>query len=108
MVNLSINELKLITKTRGIKGYERISEDRLLSALNESEPLKTIREIRKKNRDEDKIFRDLNFLFEPQSIIMNLKKVLVLLIIAIFNMKVWEIRKKNYQSKNTFMLSDHI
>ena len=38
-----------------------MSEDGKLSARNESEPLKTIREIRKENRDEDKIFRDLNF-----------------------------------------------
>ena len=27
MVNLSLNELKLIAKIRGIKGYESMSED---------------------------------------------------------------------------------
>ena len=60
MLSLSLNELKLITKSRGIKGYKSISKDRLLSALNESESVKenetildptkvnkTIREIRK-------------------------------------------------------------
>ena len=66
MVNLSLNELKLIAKIRGIKGYERMSEDKLLSALNALKSVKTIREIRKENRDEDKVFRDLNFLLEPQ------------------------------------------
>ena len=40
MVNLSLNELKLISKFRGIKGYESMSEDKLLSALNASESLK--------------------------------------------------------------------
>ena len=66
MLNLSLNELKLIAKSRGIKCYKSISEDRLLSALNASESVKeseympdprkinkTIREI-KENYDEDK------------------------------------------------------
>ena len=33
MLNLSLNELKLIAKSRGIKGYKSMSEDRLLIAL---------------------------------------------------------------------------
>ena len=32
--------MKLIAKSRGIKGYKSMSEDRLLSSLNESEPVK--------------------------------------------------------------------
>ena len=36
MVNLSLNQLKLIAKIRGIKGYERMFEDKLLGALNAS------------------------------------------------------------------------
>ena len=36
MLNLSPKELKAITKIRGIKGYQSMSEDRLLSALTES------------------------------------------------------------------------
>ena len=36
MVNLSLNELKLIAKFRVIKVYEGMSEDKLLSALNAS------------------------------------------------------------------------
>ena len=65
-----------------------MSEDRLLSALNASESVKeseadekfrkktvmtdptkqykSISEIRKKNSDEDKIFRDLRFLLDPE------------------------------------------
>ena len=39
---------------------------------------------------------------------MNLKKLFVLLIITIFNMKVLEIKTKIYQSKNIFILSDLI
>ena len=34
MLNLSSNELKLIAKSRGIKGYKSMSEDRLSRALN--------------------------------------------------------------------------
>ena len=56
MLNLSLNELKLIAKSRGIKGFKNKPEDRLLSALNASESVKmpdptnknrTIREMRK-------------------------------------------------------------
>ena len=41
MLSLSPKELKLIEKSRGIKGYKIMSEDRLLSTLKASEePLK--------------------------------------------------------------------
>ena len=43
-----------------------MSEDKLLSAPNESESVKTITEIRKEYRDEDKILRDLDFIFDPE------------------------------------------
>ena len=49
MVNLSMVELELIAKIKGIKGYERMSEDKLLSALNAPESMKTIIEIKKVN-----------------------------------------------------------
>ena len=56
MLNLSLNELKLVAKKRGIKGYKSISKERLLSALSESESveskrLKKIREDFNKLRD---------------------------------------------------------
>ena len=34
MVNLSLNELKLVAKFRGIRGFKSMSEVKLLSALN--------------------------------------------------------------------------
>ena len=40
MLKPSLNELKQIAKTRGIKGYKSMSEERLISSINESEPLK--------------------------------------------------------------------
>ena len=57
MLNLSLNELKLIAKSRGIKGYKTMSEDRLLSALNplesmkESEAMPNSTKINKTNRE---------------------------------------------------------
>ena len=40
MIKPSLNEFKLIAKFRGIKGYKSMSEDELLSSLEESESLK--------------------------------------------------------------------
>ena len=37
MPNLSLGELKQITKMRRIKNYKNVSKERLLSALDESE-----------------------------------------------------------------------
>ena len=34
-LNLSLNELKLVARSRGIKGYKSMSKERLLSALSE-------------------------------------------------------------------------
>ena len=40
MLNLSTKELKAISKIRGIKGYESMSEDELLGALTSSKPVR--------------------------------------------------------------------
>ena len=40
MVNLSLNELKKTALIRGINGCKSMSEERLLSVLNESESVK--------------------------------------------------------------------
>ena len=40
MLDLSLNEQKPIAKNKGIKGYKSMSEERLLSAFNESESVK--------------------------------------------------------------------
>ena len=37
MLNVSLKELKLVAKSRGIKGYRSMSKERLLSALSELE-----------------------------------------------------------------------
>ena len=41
MLNLSLNELKLIAESRRIKSYKNMSEERLLSAVNESESVES-------------------------------------------------------------------
>ena len=40
VLNLSLNKLKLIAKSRGIKGYKRLSDDRLWGSFFESESVK--------------------------------------------------------------------
>ena len=58
MLNMSLNELKLIEKSRRIKGYESMRKERLLSALNESGSVET-----EKNFDDariKKIKKDFN------------------------------------------------
>ena len=50
MINLSLNELKLIAKSRRITDYKSVSKERLLSALNESESVKS-----EKNFDDERI-----------------------------------------------------
>ena len=42
MLNLSLNELKQIAKMRRIKGYQNMSKERLLNALDESESAKSL------------------------------------------------------------------
>ena len=41
MLNLSLNELKLIAKSRSIKDYKSMSKERLLSTLSKSESLES-------------------------------------------------------------------
>ena len=75
MLNLSLIELNLIARSRGIRGYKSIFENKLLSALNASESVKmpdqtninkNIREIIKESRDKGKIIKDLTFLLDPE------------------------------------------
>ena len=40
MLKLSLNELKQIAQMGGIKGYKSMPEERLISSINESEPVK--------------------------------------------------------------------
>ena len=48
MINQSLNELKLITKSTGIKDYKNKSKDELTKILSEPEPKTNIENIRKK------------------------------------------------------------
>ena len=41
MLNLSLNEMKLVSKSRGIKDYKSMSKERLSSALSESESVES-------------------------------------------------------------------
>ena len=41
MLNLSLDELKLVAKSKDIKGYKSISKERLLSALSELESVES-------------------------------------------------------------------
>ena len=53
MLNLSLNELKLIAKSAGIRGYKSMSKKGLLSALSESESVES-----EENLDNKKIKKD--------------------------------------------------
>ena len=54
MLNLSLNELKLVAKSRGIKGYKRMSKEILLSALSESKLVES-----KNNFDSERLKKKL-------------------------------------------------
>ena len=87
MVNLSLNELKTITKIRGIKGYKSMSEERLLSVLNGSESVK----------ESEKIFDDAR--------IEKIKKDFNKLRDRLSKPKIKEIRKDLYRTENKKNLS---
>ena len=76
MPYLSLNELKLIAKSRDIKGYKSMSEERLLSALNAS---KLVKESQKNfdniesRRNEDNIIKDIRNLFKLEKKTIPLK-----------------------------------
>ena len=51
MLKLLLNELKQIARMRSIKGYKIMSEERLISSINEAEPV----EESEKNFDDARI-----------------------------------------------------
>ena len=53
MPNLSLHELKQISKMRRIKGYKNMSKERLLNALDESESAKSLDNAKIKKIKED-------------------------------------------------------
>ena len=59
MLNLSLNELKQITKMRRIKGYTNMCKERLLNALDESESANSLNNAKiEKIKDDFNILRD--------------------------------------------------
>ena len=48
MINLSLDELKLVAKNRGIKSYENKSEEDLVKILSEPKPKISIPKNKKK------------------------------------------------------------
>ena len=78
MLNLSLNELKLVAKSKGIKGYKTMSKEILLSPLSELELVE--KENNFDNKKLKKIRKDFNELStkfsKPQmkEIRKNLKK----------------------------------
>ena len=65
MLNLSIRELELNAKNRGIKNYKSLRIDKLLSIFDKSEPIKkakAISDIRKENFHNNKILREIRTL----------------------------------------------
>ena len=45
MVKLSLGELGQIVRMRGIKSYKNTSKERLISSINELEPVKKVKRI---------------------------------------------------------------
>ena len=55
MLNLALNELKLVAKLRGIKGYKSMSKEKLLSALSESESVESATPLSKFSFDDERL-----------------------------------------------------
>ena len=87
MLNLSLNELKLIAKSRGIKDYKSMSEERLLSSLTESESVKES----EKNFDDARIEKTKKDFYELRD--------------RLSKPKIKEIRKDLYRIENKKNLS---
>ena len=69
MLNLSLKELELKAKNRGIKDYKSMPIDKLLSILDKLEQVrktKAIRDIRKQHFNNDKMLKSIRELFRPE------------------------------------------
>ena len=74
MINLSLDELKLVAKNRNIEGYENKSEDDLTKILSEPKPKTSIS--KKKLKEIEKDFRKLRHKFSKKEIDKLRKKFL--------------------------------
>ena len=55
-VGLSLEELKLVEKSGGIRGYESMSEDKLLNVLNPLKQTKKCKKPKKSKKPKKKLF----------------------------------------------------
>ena len=74
MINLALDELKLVAKNRNIEGYENKSEDDLTKILSEPKPKTSIS--KKKLKEIEKDFRKLRHKFSKKEIDKLRKKFL--------------------------------
>ena len=84
MINQSLNELKLIAKSRSIKNYENKSEHDLIKILGEPKPRTNL--LKKKKKEIKKDFNELRYGFSKS--------------------KIKEIRRNLYDTKNSKNLSE--
>ena len=66
MINLSLNELKLVPKNRSIKGSENKTEEDLIKILSESKPKISI--LKKKIKEIKEDFGELRHKFSKEEI----------------------------------------
>ena len=66
MINLSLNALKLLTKSRDIKGFKEKSEEDLIKILSKLKP--NIHLSKKKIKEIEKDFRELRHRFSKSKI----------------------------------------
>ena len=55
MINQSLNELKLVAKSRGIKDYKSMSKEELLSTLSKSESVESATLLGKNSFDDERL-----------------------------------------------------
>ena len=55
MINLSLNELKLVAKSRSIKDYKSMSKEELLSTLSKSESVESATLLGKNSFDDERL-----------------------------------------------------
>ena len=86
MINLSLDELKLVAQSRNISNYENKSKKDLVKALSKPKPKRNIRiKINKEKLEEiRKDFKELRHKFSKKEIDMNRKTFMILKTIGIF------------------------
>ena len=100
MLNLSLNELKLLTKKRGIIGYKSMCKERSLSALSESESVES--KSLKKIREDFNELRDRFSKPQIKEITKNLSKQKIKEIEGLFKLEDHLFNFKKYHFQDDF------